>query len=299
MAGGNIDITIEKLLLETINPLTTEAAVTVQREMTQRRDEIIRLYSKQMEQAHYEMDLAKRRYLRVDPDNRLVAAELERDWNQKAGAYESAKMVYEQKCETEVREIDDKLRLALEQLVSDFPKIWNDPATSNKEKKRIARLILEDVTVNSDSAKIILGIRFKGGSTKTIEIPKYIRNLNLVNKELEAVAEIKSRLLSGLTNQEIADALNEIGFTYGSDDKLFNYWMVGNLIQRHNLPLRANIIRDETNGWLAPKEKMAELGVTKWELRGMRKRGELVCKEFHVCGPTYLYEPQKGRRCVK
>jgi DNA invertase Pin-like site-specific DNA recombinase len=294
VAGGNIDITIERLILETINPLTTDAAITVQREMTQRRDEIIRLYSKQMEQARYDMDLAKRRYLRVDPDNRLVAAELERDWNQKAGAYESAKMIYEQKCETEIREIDDKLRLALEQMVSDFPKIWRDPQTSYKEKKRIARLVLEDVTINSDSEKIILGIRFKGGSTKTIDIPKYTRNLNLVDKEMSAVSEIKSLLLSGLANHEIADALNNSGFTYGADDKSFNYWMVGNLIQRHNLPKRTDIARDDTDGWLTPKEKMAELGVSKWELRGMRKRGELVCKEFHLCGPTYLYKPKES-----
>jgi len=294
VAGGNIDIVIEELILETINPLTTDAAIAIQSEMMGRRDEIIRLYSQQMEQARYEMDLAKRRYLRVDPDNRLVAAELERDWNQKAGAYESAKMVYEQKCETEVREIDDKLKLALEQLVSDFPKIWRDPQTSNKEKKRIARLILEDVTINSDPEKIVLGIRFKGGSTKTIEIPKYMRDLNLVRKELHAVSEIKSLLLLGLTNQQIADALNGKGLNYGAYNKSFSRWMIGNLIQRHSLPKRTEITRSgDAEGWLTPKEKMAELGVNKWVLRGMRKRGELVCKEFHLSGPTYLYKPQE------
>jgi len=92
--GGNIDLTIEALLLETINPMTMDAAVTIQQEMARRKEEIDRLYSQQMERTRYEMDLAKRRYLRVDPDNRLVAAELERDWNQKVVAFEAAKTEY-------------------------------------------------------------------------------------------------------------------------------------------------------------------------------------------------------------
>ena len=134
VVGGNIDLTIETLLLETINPLIIDAAISIQREMIERKDEIIHVYGQQMESARYEMDLAKRRYLRVDPDNRLVAAELERDWNQKSSEYEAVKMTYEQKCETEIRAVDDKLKLALEQLVSNFPKIWHDPQTSSREK---------------------------------------------------------------------------------------------------------------------------------------------------------------------
>ena len=89
--GGNIDRAVGNLLLESINPMTVDAAVSIQHEMSERKEEILQLYGQQMERARYEMELAKRRYLRVDPDNRLVASELEYDWNQKINEYESAK----------------------------------------------------------------------------------------------------------------------------------------------------------------------------------------------------------------
>lgn len=291
LTGANIDLTIGELLLETINPLTMDAAMAIQREMAGRKEEIIRLYSQQMERARYDMELSKRRYLRVDPDNRLVAAELERDWNQKAGAYESAKMAYEQKCEAEVRAVDDELKSALEQLVLDFPVIWNDPQTSNKEKKRIARFILEDVTLSADTSKVVLGIRFKGGATKILEIPKIKRDLNLTNMEQAAAEEIRALILSGCKNHEIAEKLNDMGFTIGYQAKPFNANSVNYMVQRYNLPKRREVAKSD--GWLTAKEKMAELHIGRHKLDSMRKTGELEFKVSHINSKVYLYKPVK------
>ena len=294
IVGGNIDITIGELLLETINPLTIDAAISIQREMTERKEEIMRLYSQRMERTHYEMDLAKRRYLRVDPDNRLVAAELERDWNQKASEYEAAKTAYEQKCETEIRAADEQLKLALEELVSDFPKIWNSPQTSIKEKKRILRLVVEDVTINSDLFTIVLGVRFKGGATKILEIPKHNRNLKLVKLEQEAVSEIKILLPLGLKNREIAEILNEKGLKSGYGDEPFDHRIISNLINNYDLPKRREMALADSGGWLTSKEKMAELGIGRHKLRKMRESGELICKTYQINGETHYYKPEKS-----
>jgi DNA invertase Pin-like site-specific DNA recombinase len=292
VAGGNIDIAIESLLLEIINPLTMDAAISIQREIARRKEEIIRLYSQQLERARYEMDLAKRRYLLVDPDNRLVAAELERDWNQKVITFESAKTAYEQKCETEVRAVDEELKHSLAQLISDFPKIWNHPRTSNREKKRIARNILEDVTITSDVSKIVLGIRFKSGTTKILEIPRVKRNLNLIRMEKEATAEIKALLLLELTYNEIAGILNEKGMKYGLAEKQFDTYAVSSLIRRYGLPTRTYIVKSNEEGWLTAKEKIAELGIDKSTLYRMRKSGKLICKECSYHGMAYLYKAE-------
>jgi len=299
VVGGNIDLTIGALLLETINPLTIDAAVSIQREMTERREEIIRLYGQQMERARYEMDIAKRRYLRVDPDNRLVAAELERDWNQKVAEYESAKMAYEQKCEAEVRAIDEELEIALRQLVSDFPKIWNDPQTSNKEKKRIARLVLEDVTITADSAKIVLGIRFKGGSTKVIEIPRIARSLHMVETENAIAAEVRSLRSLGHTYQEIIDALNEKGINNLFTGKPFSVFGVRSLIRRHDVPSRTEIAQTDNTDevWLTAQEKIAELGVSNAKFRRMRDAGELVFRQpSNPESKRYLYKAVNRER---
>jgi DNA invertase Pin-like site-specific DNA recombinase len=292
--GENIDLVIESLLLETINPLTMDAAIAVQSEMSERKAEILRLYSQQMERAHYEMDLAKRRYLRVDPDNRLVAAELEHDWNQRVITFETAKTAYEQKCEMEIRAVDDEMKLSLMQLVSDFPSIWKDPQTSSREKKRIARHVLQDVTITSETSKIILGIRYKSGSTKVLEIPNIKRNLNLANMEAVAASEIKELLYSELilTYNEIAVILNEKGLRSGSNGKLFDAVSVSSLIQRSGLPKRTDIVMSNTEGWLTAKDKMAELGIGKSKLCRMRKSGELIFKRCCHHGAAYLYKPE-------
>jgi hypothetical protein len=280
VVGGNIDITIGELLLETINPLTIDAAVSIQSEMTERKEEIIRLYSQQMERTRYEMDLAKRRYLRVDPDNRLVAAELERDWNQKVALYESAKTAYEEKCKIEVRAIDEELESALQQLVYDFPKIWNDKETSHKEKKRIARLILEDVTITADSSNIVLGIRFKGGVAKVIEIPKIKHSLYIVNAEKDIAQEVMSLRLLGMSVQGIADSLNEKGLRTGFTNKPFSAYTVRSLMRRQGTALQREMPRPNDSGsseiWLTAEEKMVELGIGKDKLKRLRESGEVV-----------------------
>jgi len=294
ISGGNIDLTIESLLLDTINPMTMDAAISIQQQMVERKEEIFRMYSQQMERARYEMNLAKRRYLLVDPDNRLVAADLESDWNQKVVTFETAKAAYEQKCEMEIRMVDDEMKLSLSQLVSDFPKIWKDPRTSNREKKRIAQHIIEDVTINAGDTEIALGIRFKSGATKIITIPKVKRNLNWIKAENEAVEEIARLVQSGFTYQNIAGILNEKGILFGFRGDPFTPQRVGYLVQRFKLPTRTDIIKSDVDGWLTAKEKMAELGIDKHRLYRMRTSGKLVHKKCSYHGLAYLYRPESA-----
>jgi hypothetical protein len=293
VSGGNIDLTIESLLLDIINPLTIDAALSIQREMAGRKEEILQLYSQQLERARHDMDLAKRRYLAVDPGNRLVAAELEYDWNKKVIAFESAKETYEQKCEAEIRIVDEEMNISLAQMVSDFPKIWNDPRTSNREKKRIAGHILEDVTISSDSPKIVLGVRFKSGATKILEIPKVSRNLNLINREKEAVSEIKALIHMDLTYREIAIILNDKGMLYGLPGKPFDAYAVTSLIYRYGLPKKTDIVlSNKEQGWLTAKQKIAELGIDKSKFYRMRKAGRFITKECSYHGACYLYKAE-------
>jgi len=291
--GGNIDKAISDVLLETINPMTTDAAVSIQCEMAERKEEILRIYGQQMERTQYEMDLAKRRYMRVDPDNRLVAAELEDDWNIRIKEYESAKAAYEEKCDVEIRVVDSQLQAMLSQLVDEFPKIWNDPKTSFKEKKRIARHIMEDVTITSDSEKVVLGVRFKGGSTKIVEIPNMSRNLVKTKMESDAVSLILSLMNSGLTNREIADDLNAKGFSTECQNKPYTRDTVNWLVNKHDLPRRKVIA--ESDDWLTTKEKMAELGVSEDTLRRWRKEGKFIWKTCNIKGVAYLYKPEPQR----
>lgn len=287
--GGNIDSTISDLILSVINPVTMEAAVAVQHEMVERKEEILRLYSQQLERTRYEMELAKRRYLNVDPENRLVAAELEKEWNAKMKEHELTISAYDEKCAAEVREVDDKLKLILSQLVEDFPKIWNDSETPFKEKKRIVRLILDDITVTAKNETVILGVRFKGGDTKVLEIPYVSKSLKLIQQEKTAVSEIDSLISKGIGNQQIADILNEKGFRTETHAKPFSPATIAWLIKKHNITRRTQ--RNDATGWLTSRQKMAEIGVGERQLRRMRLNNEVVWQTCNINGLAYLYKP--------
>ena len=93
--GGDVDQAIGELLVEAMSPLSLEVALSVQDELTFRADEADRLRRQSVERARYEVDLAQRRYLRVDPDKSLVAATLEAEWNNKLRALDAAQEDYE------------------------------------------------------------------------------------------------------------------------------------------------------------------------------------------------------------
>ena len=119
----------------------------MQQELQARLHEVERLRTEQVERARYAADLAQRRYMRVDPDNRLVADTLEADWNQKLRALEEAQLEYQQQHQKDSMTVEEELRRRLHTLATDFPRLWRDPNTPDRERKRLAHLLLQDVTL--------------------------------------------------------------------------------------------------------------------------------------------------------
>jgi hypothetical protein len=150
-----------------MTPLILDVALAVQAELQGRLDEADRLRHKKVEQARYETDLARRRYLHVDPANRLVADSLEADWNEKLRALSDAQAQYERQRENDRLSLSDEHRARIGALATEFPRLWQDPNTPDRERKRMVRLLIEDVTLIKQGA-ITLHVRFKGGATQTI-----------------------------------------------------------------------------------------------------------------------------------
>jgi len=116
------------------------------------------------------------------------------------------------------------------------------------------------------------------------------RDLRLVNMEQDAAITIKSLIPLGLSNQEIADTLNEKYLNSGLDNKPFRRYTISNLIRKYNLPMRREFV--ETDGWLTTREKMDELGVTRNRLNKMRDSGMVVYKKSRIYNMAYLYKPE-------
>ena len=156
--GAKVDEAIGELLLEMITPLSLQVALEVQSTLQTQLDEADRLRKQQVQRARYEADLAKQRFMQVDPNNRLVADALEADWNDRLRTLHDAQETCGKERQADRAVLDDKQRQEVLSLVRDFPRIWRDPRVSHRERKRMVRLLIEDVTLLNCVAILRIGI---------------------------------------------------------------------------------------------------------------------------------------------
>lgn len=282
--GEAIDKQIGELLLQMVNPLTMEAALSVQEELNNRKREIDKYYMQMVERSRYEMELARRRYMNVDPDNRLVACQLESEWNTKLKGYEEAQESYEKQCQSQIQAIDEKIKSDIHEISSKFSQLWNDQSVPDREKKRLARCLIEDVTLKLED-EITLSIRFKGGTNRVISIPKPIPICQIWATRPEIIAEI-DHLTDYYTPGMIACIFNERGLRSGQG-KEFNKRIIERIIRDYNIRDRYTRLREL--GYLSLSEVMLKKKVSQKEVQILRENGEI--KYHKYCdGDRYLYE---------
>ena len=139
--GKVVDPAVGALLVELMTPMTLEVTLAVQRELEARAAETDALRRQHIERTRYEAELARRRYMKVDPDNRLVADALEAEWNEKLRLHTDAVEDYERRGPDEAAALDAEMRRHILELAEQFPRIWNDPRVDMRERKRILRLL--------------------------------------------------------------------------------------------------------------------------------------------------------------
>lgn len=283
--GRDLDRAIGELLVETVTPLTLEVALAVQQELQTRAEEADRLRRQQVERARYEAELAQRRYLRVDPDNRLVADSLEADWNQKLRALAAAQEEYERQRQAGDLLLDEQKRAQVLALATDFPRLWRDNATPCRERKRMVRLLLEDVTLLR-AEQIVAHVRFRGGATRTLRLPLPRNAWQLRQIDPGVVAEI-DRLLDDYTDGEVADILNARGLRPGMGDN-FTTFVIYYVRRRYHLEGRFTRLRRK--GLLTLAEMAAALGVHPKTVKQRRSQGRLASVVYNDKGQR-LYVP--------
>ena len=192
--GRGLDHAIGRVLLETVTPLTLEITLTVQQELQTRLDETDRLHRRAVERARYEADLARRRYLQVDPANRLVADELEAHWNRALQQVTEAQEIYERQRQADRVAVDADARARILALATDFPRLWHDPHTPDRERKRMVRLLMDDVTLIKAADGLTAHVRFRGGATTTLTLARALNAWQLRETSAEIVALIDQLL---------------------------------------------------------------------------------------------------------
>lgn len=242
VSGGVVDEAVGKLVLESVSPLALEVSLQVQRELQSRLGEADRLRRQQVERAQYEADQARVRFMRVDPNNRLVADTLEGLWNEKLRTLAQAKEDYEKKRQADQRPLTPEQQQQILALTQDIPRLWNDPKTSPRDRKRMTRLLVEDVTLKREGANISAQVRFKGGATRGLTLPVPLTVGELRKTKPEIVAEIDC-LLDTMTDSEVAAELNRRGWYRSVNHDPFNARAIGILRYTYKLTSRADRLR--------------------------------------------------------
>ena len=188
-----------------------------------------------IERAQYEADRTERQFMLADPENRLVVRSLETNWNQKLKELEKAKQdyaVYSSKRPWIPSEAEEQSILNLARRI---PEIWNAPSSTPKEKKRIIRILIEDITVLSEKrcSDFSIGIRFRSGKCEQLSLKKPLPCADRKRHTDDTIALIKE-LASSLDDYEIADHLNQDGITT-PEGKDFTYAGVRWIRYKHDI----------------------------------------------------------------
>jgi DNA invertase Pin-like site-specific DNA recombinase len=284
IVGGELDVAVGKLLVQAVTPLTLGVALAVQKELESRSEDSDRLRLQAVEQSRYESDLARRRYMRCDPDNRLVADSLEAEWNLALRAQTAAQELYDKQRKAD-RELNDAQRASIVALASDFARLWNDPHTADRERKRMARLLIADVTLLKDT-DIRAQVRFNGGATHTMHLPLPKPAWMLRQTPAAVVAEI-DRLLQDHTDGEVAAILNEQNLRSG-EGKPFHRLIVRKIRIAYSLASRYARLR--ACGMLTKSELAERLNVSVATVKRWRNLGLLLTQKYDDRG-EHLYEP--------
>jgi DNA invertase Pin-like site-specific DNA recombinase len=293
IAGPPIDEALGALVIEKMTPAAVELALEIRREIEARQEEADQLRCRAIERAQMEADLAQRRFMLVDPNNRLVADTLESEWNDKLRALAQTREEREHGRRADQLVLDDTIRQRLVVMTTDFKKLWNDPNTPNRERKRLLANIIEDATLiklpMEGSTRI--HVRFKGGKTETLTTLNPKSSAQQV-KTTSSIVELVDKLLDTHFYSEIADILNQQGLRPGgsvrpgrSSDR-FTALRVAYLVHQYSLRSRYSRLRDR--GMLTKTEAATRLGIHESTLVRWAEHGIVIRHAYNA--HAYLYE---------
>jgi hypothetical protein len=285
LPGKALDAAVSRLVLDALNPLAIDAALKVTDQLTARAAEADQLRAHHVQRAQHRADLARRRYLAVDPDNRLVADTLEADWNHALREVTEAKDTYE-RAKNEAAPLEQAVRDRLATLADDVHALWADPDTPTRERKHIARLLITDVTLTRIDQRIVAQVRLTGGQHHCLTLPTPLGKAKSWQTHPDTVALV-DELLDHHTHREIANILNERGLRSGKGHP-FTDLLVRDIRDNYQLTHRYQRLRDR--GLLSFTEYANAIGVSETTVKIWRRVG-LIEGIAYDSKNGYLFHP--------
>jgi len=235
MTSRPIDAAVAEAFLAAISPVNVRVATQVMDQIEQELVGQRRQRELQLEQARYEARLAQRQYDLVDPSNRLVAAELERRWNEKLERVTELERAFSKAERHAEWKLTAEERTVIKDLSRDLPAIWSAETTTNQERKQLLRMAIESVQVDgsTQAGQIEVQIRWYSGTMTSLSVKRTARGECPLKTPEEAVSRIH-KMAPQRTYAEIATALNRAGLR-SAFGRRFTSQHVGYICRRDGL----------------------------------------------------------------
>ena len=227
VAGARIDAAVETLFLETMVPSELELALAVEHEVASQAEELAKQWRARREQAVYEARRAEKRYKVVDPDNRVVARTLEREWETKLRELEEVERQYAEARRTRRVELSADDRARVRELARDLPAVWRSPETPAADRKAMMRLVIEAISLSPIEVPrraTQVKVAWQSGTVTEIEVPRPHRR-DLFRTPPSARERIRALAATGRHDEDIAEILNAEGLRTGRG-LAWNTWAV-------------------------------------------------------------------------
>jgi DNA invertase Pin-like site-specific DNA recombinase len=212
--GDGVDAAVSRLFLEAIQPAQLNVSLATLEQIEDQNRQIERQWQLRLERARYEADLARRRFLAVEPENRLVARNLEKDWNEKLAAVEQLEREQTTSPTGVAVRLDPEERQRILGLVEDLPTLWHASTTTATERKQLLRLLLKDVTLTKEATTIRVALRWQTEVCTSVEVPRPLRSCEARRTETAIVDRIRV-LAADHSDDQIAAELNAEGWKSG------------------------------------------------------------------------------------
>jgi excisionase family DNA binding protein len=298
--GLRPDESVTNEVLHAISGNAVEAAIEAAEQMREQRSLQRKALELEAEQARYESRLAARRYEAVDPDQRLVAAELEVRWNaalQKVQEIDNKLEQFDRQAQSDV--VPDKD--VLFSLAQDLPAVWNSAASDMRLKQRIVRILIQEIVADVDeqSNEIVLLLHWAGGRHSELRVKKNAHGKHGRCTSMEAIEAIR-QMAGKFSDQQIAATLNRLRLRTGTGHS----WTEGRVRSaRHYHKLPAHIATGTNSHTLTLQEAAEHLGISEKSVRRMIEQKQLIAAQVVACAPWQIsraaLEMETVRKVVK
>jgi DNA invertase Pin-like site-specific DNA recombinase len=290
LSGRRLDAFVAEQVLAALQPAALELHLAAAEDLEKQRQQLHQNWQQQLERACYETERAARQYGAVEPENRLVARELERRWE--AALHEQTRLEreYEQFCAERPAKLSAAQREQVRQLARSIPELWSAPTTTPVDRQRLVRLLIEriEVEVQGQSEQVKLAITWSGGFVSRHEMVRTVRRYEQLSDYPRLLARVEQLRSESRSMEEVATTLNAEGFHPPKCVERFTGGMVSGLLTRwyaragasHGLRVTRALRKGE---WLL-SDLARHLGMPQATLHHWRKAGWLEARKLPLQG---------------